>query len=115
MKKKLKILINKLSKTIDNDDLESIKTKAEKWQTKRKGKKVLSELLFYFKFFYKTVTEFLRSDTSIPWKAAAISAAVLVYVINPQDLIPDYITIAGYADDMVVISLFYPIVKDYKK
>jgi len=113
--KKLKVLIEKLSKTIDNDDLESIKMKAKSWQSKNKGKKVLSELLFYFKFFYNTVTEFLKSNKSIPWKAAAVSAAVLLYIINPQDLIPDYITIVGYADDMLVISLFYPIVKDYKK
>jgi len=114
MKKRLKALIIKLAHTIDNDDLESIKKESERWQSKTKSKKIMAELLFYFKFFYKTVAEFLKSNKSIPWGAAAISAAVLLYVINPQDLIPDYITVVGYADDMIVVSLFYPIVKDYK-
>jgi len=114
MKKKLEKFIKELTKTIDNDDLESIKTKSECWQSKNKDKELLSNLLFYFKFFYNTIVDFLNNKKNILWKAAAISAAVLLYVINPQDLIPDYITFAGYADDMLVISLFYPVVKDYK-
>jgi uncharacterized membrane protein YkvA (DUF1232 family) len=114
MRKRLKVLIMKLAKTIDSDDLESIKIRSERWQSKNKGKELLSNLIFYFKFFYNTIVDFLSNKKNIPWKAAAISAAVLLYVINPQDLIPDYITVAGYADDMLVISLFYPIVKDYK-
>jgi uncharacterized membrane protein YkvA (DUF1232 family) len=114
MKKKLEKFIKELTQTIDNDDLESIKKKSERWQSKNKGKELLSNLVFYFKFFYNTIVDFLSNKENIPWKAAAISAAVLLYVINPQDLIPDYITIVGYADDMLVISLFYPVVKDYK-
>jgi uncharacterized membrane protein YkvA (DUF1232 family) len=114
MKKKLKKFIEKLAKTIDSDDLESIKTKSERWQSKNKGKELLSNLLFYFNFFYNTTVDFLSNKENIPWGAAAISAAVLIYIINPQDLIPDYITMVGYTDDMIVISLFYPIVKDYK-
>jgi uncharacterized membrane protein YkvA (DUF1232 family) len=114
MKKKLEKFIKELTKTIDSDDLESIKTKSERWWNKNKGKELLSNLVFYFKFFYNTIIDFLSKKENIPWKAAAISAAVLLYVINPQDLIPDYITVAGYADDMLVISLFYPVVKDYK-
>jgi len=114
MRKRLKVLIMKLARTIDSDDLESIKTKSERWQSKNKSKVLLSNLLFYFRFFYNTIIDFLSNKENIPWGAAAISAAVLLYVINLQDLIPDYITIAGYADDMLVISLFYPVVKDYK-
>jgi uncharacterized membrane protein YkvA (DUF1232 family) len=114
MKKKLEKFIKELTQTIDNDDLESIKKKSERWQSKNKGKELLSNLVFYFKFFYNTIVNFLSKKANIPWKAAAISAAVLLYIMNPQDLIPDYITVVGYADDMIVISLFYPIVKDYK-
>jgi uncharacterized membrane protein YkvA (DUF1232 family) len=114
MKKKLKALIKKLAQTIDNDDLESIKEKSERWQNKNKGKKFISNLLFYFRFFYNIIVDFLSNKENVAWGAAAISAAVLIYVINPQDLIPDYITVAGYADDMIVISLFHPVVKDYK-
>jgi uncharacterized membrane protein YkvA (DUF1232 family) len=114
MKKKLEKYIKELTKTIDSDDLESIQAKSERWQNKNKGKELLSKLVFYFKFFYNTIVDFLSNKENIPWKAAAISAAVLLYIINPQDLIPDYITVAGYADDMLVISLFYPVVKDYK-
>lgn len=42
---------------------------------------------------------------AIPWNSIAASGAALLYVLNPLDLIPDFIPGIGYLDDGVVIML----------
>jgi len=37
------------------------------------------------------------------WSLAAVTFA-LIYVINPIDLIPDFIPVVGYIDDVLVIA-----------
>lgn len=41
----------------------------------------------------------------VPWYAKAIAAGVVVYALSPVDLIPDFIPILGYIDDLVLIPL----------
>lgn len=44
-------------------------------------------------------------DPRIPWYAKAVAACVAVYALSPIDLIPDFIPILGYLDDMVIVPL----------
>lgn len=41
----------------------------------------------------------------IPWFSVASIALALLYVLNPLDVIPDFIPVIGYIDDMFVMSL----------
>ena len=41
----------------------------------------------------------------IPWTSVAAITAALLYFINPFDLIPDFIPLAGFLDDAVVVAL----------
>jgi uncharacterized membrane protein YkvA (DUF1232 family) len=41
----------------------------------------------------------------MPWYAKALAACVVVYAFSPIDLIPDFIPILGYLDDLVVVPL----------
>ncbi len=44
-------------------------------------------------------------DPRTPWYARAIAAAVVAYALSPIDLIPDFIPVIGYLDDLIVVPL----------
>ena len=39
----------------------------------------------------------------VPWYAKAIAAATVAYALSPVDLIPDFVPILGYLDDLVIV------------
>ena len=41
----------------------------------------------------------------VPWYAKALALLVVGYALSPIDLIPDFIPILGYLDDLVLIPL----------
>ena len=44
-------------------------------------------------------------DPRVPWYAKALAALVAAYALSPIDLIPDFIPVLGYIDDLVVLPL----------
>ncbi len=40
-----------------------------------------------------------------PWYAKALTGVVVAYAFSPIDLIPDFIPVLGYMDDLVLIPL----------
>jgi uncharacterized membrane protein YkvA (DUF1232 family) len=44
-------------------------------------------------------------DPRVPWYAKAVAACVAVYALSPIDLIPDFIPILGYLDDLILVPL----------
>ena len=44
-------------------------------------------------------------DPRVPWFARAIIALVVAYALSPIDLIPDFIPVLGYLDDLIIIPL----------
>ena len=47
----------------------------------------------------------LASDSSVPIGARIWLGVLLVYLISPIDLIPDFIPVLGYADDALVVAI----------
>ena len=39
-----------------------------------------------------------------PWYAKIIAAVIVIYALSPIDLIPDFIPVAGYADDIAALT-----------
>jgi uncharacterized membrane protein YkvA (DUF1232 family) len=44
-------------------------------------------------------------DPRVPWYAKATAACVAAYALSPIDLIPDFIPILGYVDDLLILPL----------
>jgi uncharacterized membrane protein YkvA (DUF1232 family) len=44
-------------------------------------------------------------DPRVPWYAKAIAIAVAAYALSPIDLIPDFIPVIGYLDDLIIVPL----------
>ncbi len=44
-------------------------------------------------------------DPRVPWHAKAVAACVAAYALSPIDLIPDFIPILGYLDDVIIVPL----------
>ena len=44
-------------------------------------------------------------DDRVPWYAKVFTACVVAYAFSPIDLIPDFIPILGYLDDIIIVPL----------
>ena len=44
-------------------------------------------------------------DPRVPWYAKALAMAIAAYALSPIDLIPDFIPVLGYLDDLVIVPL----------
>jgi uncharacterized membrane protein YkvA (DUF1232 family) len=44
-------------------------------------------------------------DPRVPWQAKLVAALVVAYALSPIDLIPDFIPVLGYLDDLIILPL----------
>src|SRR5216684_8606166 len=44
-------------------------------------------------------------DPRVPWYAKVVAVCVAVYALSPIDLIPDFIPVLGYLDDVIIVPL----------
>src|SRR5262245_30659667 len=42
-------------------------------------------------------------DPRTPWYAKAVAGLVAAYALSPIDLIPDFIPVLGYLDDLLIV------------
>lgn len=44
-------------------------------------------------------------DPRVPWLAKTLAIAVTAYALSPIDLIPDFVPVLGYLDDILIVPL----------
>ena len=52
----------------------------------------------------ETYSVYLASkDPGVPWYARVMVGALIAYALSPIDLIPDFIPVIGYLDDLIIV------------
>jgi len=44
-------------------------------------------------------------DPRTPWYAKILVAGIVAYVLSPIDLIPDFVPVLGYLDDLILVPI----------
>lgn len=77
--------------------------KLKEWSSKIKNKMCV----LYFSY----------TDKRTPWYAKVVIICTIAYALSPIDLIPDFIPVLGYLDDLLIlplgIALAYKLIPEY--
>ena len=52
-----------------------------------------------------TALYFASRHPRTPWYAKALTLLIIVYALSPIDLIPDFVPLLGYLDDLILLPL----------
>ncbi|MCT8340768.1 DUF1232 domain-containing protein [Flavobacteriaceae bacterium TK19130] len=91
---------------INDDDVEIVMENEEEIARKLSNASPLRKYAELGKIMLSMLKD-VRSGSypSVPWFTIASIALALLYVLNPMDVIPDFIPGLGYIDDLAVLSI----------
>lgn len=114
-KKKKKVdknFIEKGIETVSDIDFETVFNKKDQLFAKinhPNWKKYKDKIILMFQML-KDVKQKKYPET--PWKTIAAMIFTILYIINPLDLVPDFIPFLGYLDDITVFSFVLKLIND---
>ncbi len=90
----------------DTNKWEKFKIKFEAFLHKANDIPVLGNVIDDVLSMYQLVESYVKREyTDIPLTSIISILAALMYVVSPIDLIPDFIPVVGYLDDVAVVTL----------
>ena len=107
LKKKINkdYLDSEISK-INDGDLEFVMNNSEKITKKISGAGALKKYTELAKMMVGMISDFRKGEyKEVPWFSIAAIGFVLLYVLNPWDILPDFIPGVGYVDDFAVFTV----------
>lgn len=86
-------------------DIESILDKEEALKDKLKESSHLERFATDISLFISLIKDYYHGNyRKIPYKSISSIVIGLIYILNPIDIIPDFIPVIGYVDDALVIA-----------
>ena len=100
--------INRRSEKVTEDDLKKAVESSGEILTKVKSSSFLSKQLAKVDLLIMMLKDFWNGEyTEVPWGIIASIVAVLLYILSPIDLIPDFIPVIGYTVDVAFLLLVW--------
>lgn len=96
--------VKKGIETVSTTDFESVFDRKDQLFAKINHpdwKKYKNKIILMFQFL-KDVKQ--KNYPGTPWKTLAAMIFTILYIINPLDLVPDFIPFIGYLDDITVFG-----------
>jgi uncharacterized membrane protein YkvA (DUF1232 family) len=87
-------------------DLVKVLGKADEVKDKFKSSGKLRHYLEEVKLLYSLIRDYINGRyKEIPWWMISSIGVALLYVLNPFDIIPDFIPFVGYVDDALIVGI----------
>jgi len=101
-------------KKIKREDIKKVIEKEEEIKNKIKGH--LTKYLEDIELFFSLLKSFINGEyRRVPWFTIAAVTVLLLYILNPLDIIPDFVPMVGLLDDATVVSACMALIeKDLK-
>lgn len=91
---------------ISEDDIEIVLNKEQAIFNKIKNAKPLRKFAEIGKVLFEMLRDIINGTyPNVPWLTIATITMVFLYILNPFDLIPDFIPLVGYLDDLAVVTI----------
>jgi len=104
-RKQARAILTRDARQVTEQDVEKVLAKSEEIRKRFETGGPLGKFVDDFKLLFAVVRDYAKGRyRKIPfWSIAAIVAGFL-YVLNPLDLIPDFIPLVGQIDDAAVVA-----------
>ena len=103
--KKAEIAHSETNEKLLDADLDYILKEEEKLKAKLTESSHLKRFATDVGLFISLVKDYSQGNyRTVPYKSIAAVVAGLVYILNPLDIIPDFIPVIGYIDDAIIIA-----------
>ena len=107
------------NETFYDEDINNVFENEETIMNKMQDEHLI-EFMEYVKLFFYMLKDFVtRKYTEVPIGTIIAIVGTLLYILNPIDIIPDFIPLAGYLDDASIIATCIKAIKvdidKYKK
>ncbi len=90
----------------DKDKWEKFKEKFNEFLKKAKDVPVLGTVIDDVVTMFQLVESYIKKEyTDISPTTVVSIVAALIYVSSPLDIVPDFIPVAGFVDDVAVVSM----------
>ena len=98
--------VSKGAEGVSDEDFEKVADKADEIKDKFENGGPLGRFVNDVKLLISIVQDYAKGNyRRIPYVSAAAIVFTLLYVLNPFDLIPDFIPVIGQLDDAAVVAV----------
>jgi uncharacterized membrane protein YkvA (DUF1232 family) len=114
-KEKIKTHFRRMTEKVKKEDVirlaKTFEEKFKKAKDKLKDHPKFGVFIRQCELLYDIIRDWVKGEYDPPWQVIGAITAALLYVINPVDIIPDFIPVIGYIDDLFVVALCIKLIR----